>query len=274
MGVGRSPTEVLMELAGKVCVVTGAAGGIGFAMAARFAEEGAAGVVVCDLHHARTEDAAARLPFGRAVAVAGDVGDPATHARVVETAEARFGPIDLYCSNAGIGGVGIDDDVDQWDAVWRVNTLAHVLAARAVLPSMLDRGDGYLLNTASAAGLLINLGEPAYTATKHAAVGLAEWLSATYRHRGIKVSCLCPMGVDTDMLRRGAGTTSGDVVTMAGNVLSPDVVAGHVVDALREERFLVLPHPEVSDFRRRKADDPDGWLAAMNRVQQKLEARS
>lgn len=263
-----------MELADKVCVVTGAAGGIGLAMAKRFADDGAAGVVLCDLDQERTEDAAAQLPFGRGVAVAGDVTDPATHLRLVETAEARFGPVDLYCSNAGIGGANIDDDLQLWDDIWRVNTLAHVLAARAVLPSMLDRGDGYLLQTASAAGLLINLGEAAYTATKHAAVGLAEWLSATYRHRGIKVSCLCPMGVDTDLLRRGAGRTGGDVVTSAGTVLSPDVVAATVVETLREERFLVLPHPEVADFRRRKAEDPDGWLAAMNRVQQKLEARS
>ena len=261
-----------MELAGKVCVVTGGAGGIGLALGTRFAEEGATGVVLCDIDEQRVEDAAATLPFGIGVGVAGDVTDPATHQRLVETAEARFGPVDLYCSNAGTGGANVDDDLEQWDLIWKVNTLAHVLAARAVLPSMLERGDGYLLQTASAAGLLINLGDAAYTATKHAAVGLAEWLSATYRHRGIKVSCLCPMGVDTDMLRRASEGVSGAVVTGAGGVLSPATVAGHVVDALRDERFLVLPHPEVTEFQRRKVDDPDGWLAGMNRVLQRLEA--
>ena len=260
-----------MDLAGKVCVVTGGAGGIGLALGTRFAEEGAAGVVLCDLDEQRVEDAAAKLPFGRGIGIAGDVTELATHERLVEAAESRFGPVDLYCSNAGIGAANIDDDVAQWDAIWRVNTLAHVLAARAVLPSMLDRGAGYLLQTASAAGLLINLGDAAYTATKHAAVGLAEWIAATYRHRGIRVSCLCPMGVDTDMLRRAAEGTSGSVVTGAGDVLAPAVVAGNVVDAIRDERFLVLPHPEVAEFQRRKVADPDAWLDAMNRVQQRLE---
>jgi NAD(P)-dependent dehydrogenase (short-subunit alcohol dehydrogenase family) len=255
-----------MELRDSVCVVTGGAGGIGSALARRFAADGARGVVLVDLDRAATEKAA----DGVGVALAGDVTDPATHERAVALAEERFGPVDLYCSNAGIGGALIDSPLEQWDAVWRVNTLAHVLAARAVLPSMLDRGRGYLLQTASAAGLLIQLGDPSYTATKHAAVGLAEWLQATYLHRGIHVSCLCPMGVDTDMLRRSQESLTGDVVTGAGDVLSPDVVAGYVVDALREERFLVLPHPEVATFRARKVQDPDGWLAAMNRLQQKL----
>ena len=260
-----------MQLEGAVCVVTGAAGGIGSALSRRFAAEGAAGVVLCDLDPAAVEDAASTLPSGRGVGVAGDVTDQATHARLVAVAEERFGPVDLYCSNAGIGGANIDDDIAAWNAIWQVNTLAHVLAARAVLPSMIERGGGNLLQTASAAGLLINLGDAAYTATKHAAVGLAEWIQATYRHRGIRVSCLCPMGVDTDMLRRASEGTSGSVVTGAGEVLSPDVVAGHVVEALRDDRFLVLPHPEVAEFQRRKVADPDGWLDAMNRVQQRLE---
>jgi NAD(P)-dependent dehydrogenase (short-subunit alcohol dehydrogenase family) len=262
-----------VQLAGAVCVVTGGGGGIGSALARRFVAEGAAGVVVTDLDGDRAAAVAAALPDDRGVAVAGDVGDEALHHELVRVATERFGPVDLYCSNAGTGAAGgLDADVADWDRVWRVNTLAHVLAARAVLPSMLERGSGYLLQTASAAGLLINLGEPAYTATKHAAVGLAEWLSATYRHRGIGVSCLCPMGVDTDMLRQASGGgVAGAVVTGAGDVLSPDVVAGFVVDALGEERFLVLPHPEVTRFWQGKVADPDHWLEAMNRVQQRLE---
>lgn len=261
-----------MQLAGAVCVVTGGGNGIGAALARRFADEGAAGVVVADLDVAGAEAVAASLPDDRGVAVPGDVTDESYHALLVKTAEERFGAVDLYCSNAGIGVAGgLDADLAGWQRVWEVNTLAHVLAARAVLPSMLERGRGYLLQTASAAGLLVNLGDPSYTATKHAAVGLAEWLSATYRHRGIGVSCLCPMGVDTDMLRRAGEGVSGAVVIGAGEVMSPEEVAGHVVDALAEERFLVLPHPEVARFWSRKATDIDGWLTAMNRVQQRLE---
>ena len=257
-----------MNVQGAVCVVTGGAGGIGSALARRLAGDGAAGVVVVDLDAAATERAAEGCG---GVALAGDVTDLATHERAVALAEERFGPVDVYCSNAGIGGSSIDGAPARWDDIWRVNVVAHALAARAVLPSMLERERGWLVQTASAAGLLVNLGDPAYTATKHAAVGLAEWLAATYRHRGIGVCCLCPMGVDTDMLRQSQESTSGAVVTGAGDVLAPDVVAAHVVDALRDERFLVLPHPEVADFLTEKVADVDRWLGAMNRVQQRLE---
>jgi NAD(P)-dependent dehydrogenase (short-subunit alcohol dehydrogenase family) len=267
-----------MRLSGSVCVVTGGGNGIGAALAGRFADEGAAGVVVVDLDGEGAERVASSLSDGRGAPLAGDVTDEAVHAAAVRLAEERYGPVDLYASNAGIGaGEGIGAPLETWDAVWRVNVLAHVLAARAVLPSMLERRSGWLLQTASAAGLLTNLGDAAYTATKHAAVGFAEWLSATYRHHGIGVSCLCPMGVDTDLLRRAnanvgpGGGVAGNVVTSAGDVLSPEVVAGHVVDAIAAEHFLVLPHPEVKTFLDGKVADIDGWLAAMNRVQQKLE---
>ena len=261
-----------MDIDGAVCVVTGGGNGIGAALARRFAAEGAAGVVVADLDADGADAVARSLPDGVSVAVAGDVTDPAYHEQLVATAAERFGPVDLYCSNAGIGvAAGLEASLEDWQRVWEVNTLAHVLAARAVLPSMLERGRGWLLQTASAAGLLVNLGDASYTATKHAAVGLAEWLAATYRHRGIGVSCLCPMGVDTALLRRAAEGVSGAVVTRAGEVLSPDDVAGHVVEALAEERFLVLPHPEVAGFWQGKTKDIDGWLGAMNRVQQRLE---
>lgn len=265
-----------MHLEGSVCVITGAAGGIGSSLARAFAAAGAAGLVLTDLDQGRLDQVAGTIPAPVAT-LAGDVGDEQLHLDLVALAEARFGPVDLYCSNAGTGlRGGVFGDLADFDRVWRVNTLAHVLAARAVLPSMLERGEGWLLQTASAAGLLVNLGEPAYTATKHAAVGLAEWLSATYRHRGIGVSCLCPMGVDTDMLR---GLADGEplaqaVVKGAGAVLPPDEVAAVVVEALADERFLILPHPEVRTFLQRKVDDPDAWLAGMNRVQQRLEGSS
>jgi NAD(P)-dependent dehydrogenase (short-subunit alcohol dehydrogenase family) len=261
-----------MDLDGAVCVVTGGGNGIGAALARRFAAAGAAGVVVVDLDGDGAERVARSLPGDRGVALAGDVTDEALHEEAVRLAEARFGPVDLYASNAGIGaGAGLEAPLETWDAVWRVNVLAHVLAARAVLPSMLERGHGWLLQTASAAGLLTNLGDASYTATKHAAVGLAEWLSATYRHRGIGVSCLCPMGVDTDLLRRATEGVAGNVVTSAGEILSPEVVADRVVEAVAAERFLVLPHPEVATFLAGKVGDIDVWLGAMNRVQQKLE---
>lgn len=265
-----------MNLAGAVCVVTGGGNGIGAALVRRFVAEGAAGVVVSDLDAAGAEAVAAALPPERVAVVPGDVTDPAHHRMLVTTAEARWGPVDLHCSNAGIGvGTGaIETDLAGWQRVWEVNVLAHVLAAQAVLPSMLERGRGHLLQTASAAGLLTNLGDASYTATKHAAVGLAEWLAVTYRHRGIGVSCLCPMGVDTALLAEASKGLAGAVVTGAGPVLQPDEVAGHVVDALAEDRFLVLPHPEVARFWAGKAADVDGWLAAMGHVQERLEGGS
>ena len=199
--------------------------------------------------------------------------DPAHHAELVAVAEARWGPVDLFCSNAGIGvGTGLlETDLADWQRVWEVNTLAHVLAARAVLPSMLERGRGHLLQTASAAGLLTNLGDAAYTATKHGAVALAEWLAVTYRHRGIGVSVLCPMGVDTALLAEASKGIAGAVVKGAGAVLSPDEVAAHVAEALADDRFLVLPHAEVARFWSGKAADVDRWIDAMNHVQQRLE---
>jgi NAD(P)-dependent dehydrogenase (short-subunit alcohol dehydrogenase family) len=261
----------VMELDGAVCVVTGGGNGIGAALARRFAAEGAAGVVVADLDVAGAEAVAASLPAGRGFAVPGDVTDEAHRVDIIRHA-VDHGGVDVLVNNAGRGvSTGIETDLADWQRVWEVNVLAHVLAARAVLPAMLERGRGHLLNTASAAGLLVNLGDAPYTATKHAAVGFAEWLSVTYRHRGIGVSCLCPMGVDTDLLRRATEGVAGAVVTGAGDVLSPEEVAGHVVEALAAERFLVLPHPEVARFWSGKAADIDGWLGAMNRVQQRLE---
>ncbi len=255
-----------MELGGKVVVVTGGANGIGRALVERFVGEGARGVVIVDRDGDGVSAVAGELG-NRTLAVAADVRVEADIQHAVAACEDRFGAIDLFCSNAGVGGGGGIEQLDEvWDDVWHINVMAHVYAARAVLPSMLARGEGYLLNTASAAGLLTNLGNACYTATKHAAVGLAEWLAITYGDRGIKVSCLCPQGVRTNMLLGGAGDLSADVV-LAQGAIEPAEVADAVVDGLRAERFLILPHPEVAEYVRRKANDHDRWLAGMRRLQ-------
>ena len=256
-----------MELAGKVVVVTGAARGIGFALVERFVAEGVAGVTVCDLDPADCQAAAERLG-PTALDVAADVSIEADVAAVVERTDQRFGPVDLMVSNAGIGTAqGIDAPDAVWQRIWSVNVIAHVYAARAVLPSMLARGEGYLLSTASAAGLLANIGDAPYTVTKHAAVALAEWLAITYGDRGIKVSCLCPQGVDTDLLRGGLSAGDATNTVVAQGVIQAAEVAESVVQGLAAERFLILPHPEVAKYVQRKATDPDRWLAGMRRLQ-------
>src|SRR4051794_16818582 len=261
-----------MELAGKVMVVTGGGNGIGRALCRRFAAEGPHGLVIVD-RDADAVTAVAGELGDTALGLTADVSVEADIVNVVEHAEERFGPIDLFCSNAGIGGGGGIDQIDEvWNDVWAINVMAHVYAARAVLPSMLARGEGYLLNTASAAGLLTNIGNAPYTATKHAAVGLAEWLSITYGDRGIKVSCLCPQGVRTNMLLGSPGDPSTEVV-LAQGAIEPEQLADSVVEGLRAETFLILPHPEVSDYVQRKAADPDRWLTGMRRLQAKIHER-
>ncbi|HEV7885921.1 MAG TPA: SDR family oxidoreductase, partial [Acidimicrobiales bacterium] len=208
-----------------------------------------------------------------AAAIATDVSREADIAHLVEQTEKRFGPIDLFCSNAGVGGGGgIEVPDEEWDRTFRINTMAHVYAARAVLPGMLARNEGYLLNTASAAGLLTNLGNAQYTVTKHAAVALAEWLAITYGDQGIRVSVLCPQGVRTPMLMDGldADDPAAQMVLKSGDLIEPEDVAEAVVQGLRDERFLILPHPEAGEFYRRKADDPDRWIKGMRRIQAQL----
>jgi NAD(P)-dependent dehydrogenase (short-subunit alcohol dehydrogenase family) len=257
-----------MELSDRVVVVTGAASGIGRALAHRFAAEGARGVVVADLDGAGAQDVAAALG-DRAFGVACDVTVEREVVDLVAEAERAFGPIDLFCANAGVA-VGTDEatpDAD-WDLALAVNVRAHVYAARALLPAWLERGEGYFLATASAAGLLTQIGSAPYAVTKHAAVAFAEWLSVTYGDRGVGVSCLCPMGVNTAML--AADDIAVRTVTTAGAVLEPEEVAAGALEAIAAERFLVLPHPEVLTFFRRKADDYDRWLAGMRRLQGRL----
>jgi NAD(P)-dependent dehydrogenase (short-subunit alcohol dehydrogenase family) len=251
-----------MQLKDKVVVVTGGASGIGRALCQRFAAEGAKGVVVADRNDAGATQTAADI---HGLAVAADVSVEADVVRLVDRATSAYGPIDLFCSNAGVavaGGVETPDA--DWQRIWQVNVLAHVYAARAVLPGMLARGQGYLLQTASAAGLLTQLGSAPYSVTKHAAVALAEWLAITYAAAGIKVSCLCPLGVRTEMLRQ----TTGFIAQMLReNALEPEAVADAVIEGLAEERFLILPHPQVAEFFHRKAKDYDRWLRGMRRLQ-------
>ncbi|HKX71283.1 MAG TPA: SDR family oxidoreductase, partial [Acidimicrobiales bacterium] len=270
-----------MELRDRICVVTGGASGIGQALCQRFAAEGARAIVVVD-RDADGALATASALGTRAVARTADVTVEADVEAVVERAEEEIGPIDLFASNAGIlgfGGIEASDTV--WSDVWSVNVLAHLYAARAVIPLMLERGGGYLLSTASAAGLLSQPGDAPYTVTKHAAVALAEWLAITYGDQGIKVSCVCPMAVDTAMLRGGeaaieAGRSPGAAAPAAQaasvqGVLAPDQVAAAVVEGIRDERFLILPHPEVATFEQRRAADRDRWLAGMRRLSAALE---
>lgn len=268
-----------MELEAKVCVVTGGASGIGRALAERFADEGAAGVVIADLDEVGALRVAAEINarhFGRACGIACDVGSLEANRELVDRATAHFGPVDLFCANAGVG-VGTDEQTtpEVWEQALDVNLRAHVHAAQLLVPDWLERGSGYFLSTASAAGLLTQIGSAPYAVTKHAAVAFAEWLSVTYGDRGIGVSCLCPMGVETRLLQGGRAANGVDAVAAravaaAGSVLSPEAVAECVVEALEEERFLVLPHPEVATFAQRRAEDHDRWLAGMRRLQAQL----
>jgi NAD(P)-dependent dehydrogenase (short-subunit alcohol dehydrogenase family) len=268
-----------MKVAQKVAIVTGGGGGIGGALAARLAREGAS-VVVADLDAEAAGAVAGEITAersGAAVAVRADASDTAQIERLIELAQSEFGPVDLYFANAGItGAAGLDVSEDDWDRSIDVNLRAHIRAAQLLVPGWVERGEGYFVSTASAAGLLTQLGSATYSVTKHAAVGFAEWLNITYGDQGVRVSCLCPMGVNTKLLY--SGEQSGDplgnlatrAVTTAGDVLEPDAVADAVLQAIDEERFLILPHASVLDMYRQKATDYDRWLRGMRRYQRGL----
>lgn len=257
-----------MEIADKNIVVTGGGGGIGGALARRFAADGARTVVVADVNGDAAEAVAEEIG-AVAIAVRADLGTEAGNVEVVRTAE-EHGPIDLLVCNAGIAvGGGVEAPDEDWYRIWDINVMAHVWAVRAALPAMIARGEGYILTTASAAGLLTNLGAAPYAVTKHAAVALAEWLAITHGDQGIKVSCLCPQGVKTKMLfpDDSDGEDIGASSVRAQGVIEPEDVAQAVVETLAEERFLVLPHPEVLDYFQRKATDYDRWLGGMRKLQ-------
>ncbi|MFT5578835.1 MAG: NAD(P)-dependent dehydrogenase (short-subunit alcohol dehydrogenase family) [Paraglaciecola psychrophila] len=251
-----------MELKDKVAIITGGSGGIGRAMAKAFLAEGASAVVLVDLSAEAVAAAAAELGCEGEVC---DVTDEQQVAALVRRTEDKHGRVDVFCSNAGAGGPGVLTDAsnDVWNNQWNLHVMAHLYAARAVLPGMIERGDGYLLNTASAAGLLAAIGTGPYTVTKGAAVKLAEFLSITHGDDGIKVSVLCPQGVNTAMAPRSLGDGQTD------GIIEADQLAQTVVDTMREERFHVLPHPEVEDYVRRKGDNIDRWLGGMRRLRRK-----
>ncbi len=254
-----------MQVKDKVVIVTGAASGIGRALCQRFAAEGASAIVVSDINRHGVDLVAQEIATQtRSLPIVTDVGNENEVDALVKTALAEFGQIDLMCANAGIFTPGGEEvSTEEWQKIWDINVMSHVFAARAVLPHMLERGEGYLLNTASAAGLLNQIGSAPYAVTKHAAVGLAEWLSITYGDRGIKVSVLCPQAVRTAMT---ANTRNGGVAGVDG-MLEPEQLADTVVDTLAEERFLVLPHPEVLTYIQRKTADYDRWLSGMRKLQ-------
>lgn len=276
----------VVRIEGAVAIVTGGGGGIGSAIAAALVDRGGS-AVIADLDGAAAQRAAEAINASadaggadrpRAVAaVGGDASSPEVIDGLIARAESEFGPVDIYVANAGITGApGLDLSDEQWDAVLDVNLRAHTRAARALVPQWLERGGGYFVSTASAAGLLTQIGSAGYSVTKHAAVGFAEWLSVTYGDRGVRVSCLCPMGVDTPVLYDGQrsgdalGAAATRAVVSAGDVLTPADVAATVVQAIDDERFLILPHPQVLDMYRHKGSDYDRWLRGMRRYQASL----
>ncbi|MES2785154.1 MAG: SDR family oxidoreductase [Pseudomonadota bacterium] len=250
-----------MDIRGKVAIVTGAASGIGAALARRLAAEGARGVVVADLNESQAQCVASDIGAS-AMAVKCDVSVEADIQAMVAATQTKFGQVDIYMSNAGIlgrmGGIELEDAL--WDKMWQVHGMAHVWAARAVVPAMVERGDGYFVVTASAAGLLNIVESAPYGVTKHAAVAFAEWLRIAYGKKGVKVSCLCPQSVQTAMTAGGTGSAG------VNGVLSAEQVAADVVETMREEKFLVLPHPEVARYFLNKAQDYDRWLGGMQKL--------
>jgi len=252
-----------LEIRNKVCVVTGAASGIGRAMAKRFAAAGARGIVVADIQKGPLKSVADEIGGH---AVSGDMTSEADVQALIKTAEDKFGDIDIFCSNAGIIRLGGEDAPnDEWQLCWDLHLMAHVYAARDLAPKMAARGDGYLVNTASAAGLLSHVNSATYTVTKHAAVAFAEWISINYGNQGVKVSVLCPQAVKTAMTEgREGGAAHVD------GMITPEALAESVIDTTAREEFLILPHAEVLDYMRRKTEDYGRWLGGMRKFKERF----
>jgi len=260
-----------VEAAGKQIVITGAAGGIGRALARRFAQESPRALVLADRDLAGAQAIAAEVG---GLAVELDAGSESSIRSLIETASAANGPIDIFISNAGVPGAGGGPEAadEFWDEAWRVNVMAHVWASRALLPEMLARGEGYLINTASAAGLLTQVSSLVYSVTKHAAVSLAEWLSIEYAEQGVRVSCICPQGVRTPMLELAMTDAAGAAALMSGGLIEPEDVADAVIEGIRAERMLILPHENVAGFMAFKGAEPERWLKGMRRMVREARA--
>jgi NAD(P)-dependent dehydrogenase (short-subunit alcohol dehydrogenase family) len=261
-----------MDINDSIIIVTGGGSGIGEAIARDAAGRGARHVVVADLQGDQAERVAADIG-GTGVAL--DVRDEQAIIDLVARVEADHGPVDLFVSNAGVVTAGgVEESNELLQLMWEVHVMAHIYAARAVLPSMIERGRGHLLSVASAAGLLMQLGSLGYSITKHAAVSVAEFLAVHHHHQGIRVSVVCPQGVATNLLRNNPvapidadiGSPDGESAATRDGVLSPEVVAADALDGVESERFLVLPHPEVADYMRRRGDDPERWLGGMRKL--------
>ncbi len=253
-----------MDIKDKRVVVTGAASGIGKALANAFCDAGVKSVVSVDMNLEGAEETAKETG---GIAVQANVGKEEDIIKVIEKANDLSGGIDIFCSNAGIGGVHgfLEVQTEDWQNIWEVNVMSHIYAARNVLPQMLDRGEGYIMSTASAAGLLTQIGSAGYTVTKAAAVSFAEWIKITYGSKGIGVSCLCPQAVRTAMTAGGPGVAGVD------GMIEPEVAAEDVLDAITKDRFLVTPHPEVLEYINRKGADRDRWISGMQRLQERYE---
>jgi NAD(P)-dependent dehydrogenase (short-subunit alcohol dehydrogenase family) len=254
-----------MELRDRHVVVTGAGSGIGRALAIRFARENPRALVVSDIDEGAVQELAGEIG---ATAIPADVGTNAGVADLIDAAQASGGQIDLFFSNAGVGGEHGGPEVpdESWQHLWEVNVMAHVWAARALLPGMVERGEGYLVSTASAAGLLTEIAAAPYAVTKHAAVAFAEWVSINYGDAGVRVSCLCPQGVRTPLLEEALKDPVGAVPLLAEGLLDPDEVAEVTVAGIREERFLILPHARVAEYVAFKGAQPDRWLGGMRKL--------
>ena len=253
-----------MDIKDKRVVVTGAASGIGKALANAFCDAGVKSVVSVDMNLEGAEETAKETG---GIAVQANVGKEEDIIKVIEKANDLSGGIDIFCSNAGIGGVHgfLEVQTEDWQNIWEVNVMSHIYAARNVLPQMLDRGEGYIMSTASAAGLLTQIGSAGYTVTKAAAVSFAEWIKITYGSKGIGVSCLCPQAVRTAMTAGGPGVAGVD------GMIEPEVAAEDVLDAITKDRFLVTPHTEVLEYINRKGADRDRWISGMQRLQERYE---